>query len=89
MDTTTPNIVGSCCIGFHVVKILTDFKLCRTTSNGVCMQLMDATCNIQQCCMFARGLRETTNLLQKCRFAGIFLAVRKDEPMLFPQEGSG
>ena len=52
MDTTTPaNNVGSCCIGFHVAKILTDFKLCTTTSNRVCMQLTDATCNIQQCCI--------------------------------------
>ena len=46
-----PNNVGSCCIGFHVAKILTDFKLCTTTSNRVCMQLTDATCNIQQCCI--------------------------------------
>ena len=39
--------------------------------------------------LFARGLRETTSLLQKWLFAGIFLAVQKDEPMLFPQEESG
>ena len=58
---TTPNIVGptinvgSCCIGFHVVKILTDFQLCRTTSNRVCMQLMEAACNIQQCCVCLHG----------------------------------
>ena len=25
------NIVGSCCVRFHVAKSLTDFKLCATT----------------------------------------------------------
>ena len=44
----------SCIWHFHIPKIVPDFKLCAYNSQqGV--QLMDATCNIQQCCIRLHG----------------------------------
>ena len=44
------NIVGSCCVPFHVAKSLTGFKLSATTPNNMQQGVQtDATCNRQQC----------------------------------------